>query len=90
MRKKKNQAPSEATVASYWEKHDATEVLDLSAKKRVTLVHEPAVQSISLRLPVPLLTKIKQKAANMDIAYQALIKVWLAERAKEEGQQETS
>ncbi|HBF13847.1 MAG TPA: hypothetical protein DDW49_10775 [Deltaproteobacteria bacterium] len=46
-------------------------------------MYEPPVQSISLRLPLPLLTKIKRVAANMDIAYQALIKIWLNEKAKE-------
>lgn len=74
-----------ATVADYWDSHDATETLDLSEKNRLNLIYEPPVQSISLRLPVPLLTKIKQNAAKLDIAYQALIKIWLAEKAREQG-----
>jgi len=84
MKKKKRKQPSEKEVAQYWNTHDATEVLDLSAKQRVEIVYEPPVQPISLRLPVPLLTQIKRIAAKMDIAYQALIKVWLMEKAQKE------
>jgi len=83
MKKKKNVGLTEKEVAEFWNQHDATEVLDLSSKKKGKMVYKPPVQSISLRLPVPLLTQIKQFAAKMDIAYQALIKVWLAEKAKE-------
>ena len=83
MKKKKSSGLSEKEVAEFWDLHDATEVLDLTSKKRVKVVYKPPVQSISLRLPVPLLTQIKQFAAKMDIAYQALIKVWLSEKAKE-------
>lgn len=83
MKNKKNKPISESEVSQFWEQHDATETLDLSPKNRVELVFEPPVQSISLRLPVPLLIQIKRVAAKMDIAYQALIKVWLAEKAKE-------
>jgi predicted DNA binding CopG/RHH family protein len=79
---KKQKKTSDQSIATYWETHDATEVLDLAKKNQIELIYEPPVQSISLRLPVPLLNKIKRIASNMDIAYQALIKVWLAEMAK--------
>lgn len=84
MKKRKKRLPSEDEVAQFWDVHDATQELDLSGKKRVQLIYEPAVQSISLRLPLPLLTQIKQISAHLDIAYQALIKIWLAERARQE------
>ena len=83
MMKKRKKTASEEEVAEFWDKHDATESLDLSSEKRVDLIYEPPVQSISLRLPVPLLTQIKKVSARMDIAYQALIKIWLAEKARE-------
>ncbi len=73
----------ETAIASFWDAHDATETLDLSPQHRVEMIYTPPVQSISLRLPVPLLTQIKRVAGSMDIAYQALIKVWLSEKAKE-------
>lgn len=84
MKKKKEKAISENIVADYWDSHDATEVMDLAAQNRVDFIYEPPVQSISLRLPVPLLTQIKRTAAKLDIAYQALIKLWLADKAREQ------
>lgn len=84
MSKKKEKAASETEVARFWDHHDATESLDLSPKKRVEMIYEPEVRSISLRLPVPLLSQIKRISAKMDVAYQNLIKVWLAERARQE------
>lgn len=86
MKKKKRKSPRDQDVAAFWEHHDATETVDLAAKHRVELVFEPPVQAISLRLPVPLLTQIRRIAAHMDIAYQALIKVWLSEKARQESQ----
>ncbi|HBF13844.1 MAG TPA: hypothetical protein DDW49_10760 [Deltaproteobacteria bacterium] len=83
MKTKEKKKVSDAQVANYWASHDATDVLDLNNAPRVNAIYEPPVQSISLRLPLPLLTKIKRVAANMDIAYQALIKIWLNEKAKE-------
>jgi predicted DNA binding CopG/RHH family protein len=84
MKKKEKKRVSEEEVANFWDSHDATEVLDLSSQKRLELIYEPPVQSISLRLPVPLLTEIKRVSSRMDIAYQALIKIWLAEKARQE------
>ena len=80
---KKRKKTTDHDVAAYWDNHDATESIDLAAKNRVEMIYEPPVQSISLRLPVPLLTQIKRTAAKLDIAYQSLIKIWLAEKARE-------
>ena len=82
MTKKRKNHLSEEGVAKFWDQNEATDVLDLSPPKRVELVYRPPVQSISLRLPVPLLTRIRNIASSMDIAYQALIKTWLAEKVK--------
>ena len=38
-------------------------------------------RSISLRLPVALLERIKIAANERDVPYQSLIKIWLAEKA---------
>lgn len=83
MKKKGKELPSEGKVASYWEHHDATEELDFSEKSRVELIYQPPVKSISIRLSQPLLTEVKRIASRMDVAYQALIKMWLAEKIKE-------
>lgn len=84
MKRKKKKTFTDEEVAEYWDTHDVTKELDLSKAKRVQLVFDPPVQAISLRLPVPVLTRIKQIASSMDIAYQALIKIWLAERVRQE------
>ena len=41
---------------------------------------KPSTQSISLRLPVTLLERIKIAANKRDMPYQSLIKAWLAEK----------
>lgn len=84
MKRKKKKTFTDEEVAEYWDTHDVAEELDLGKVKRVQLVFNPPVQAISLRLPVPILTRIKQIASSMDIAYQALIKIWLAERVRQE------
>jgi predicted DNA binding CopG/RHH family protein len=42
---------------------------------------KPSTRSISLRLPVSLLERIKIAANKRDVPYQSLIKTWLAEKA---------
>jgi len=41
---------------------------------------KPSTRSISLRLPVDLLERIKVEANRRDVPYQSLIKVWLREK----------
>jgi predicted DNA binding CopG/RHH family protein len=41
---------------------------------------KPSTEPISLRLPVTLLERIKVAANKRDVAYQSLIKTWLAEK----------
>jgi len=40
-----------------------------------------STKSISLRLPIDLLERIKVEANRRDVPYQSLIKIWLAEKA---------
>jgi len=41
---------------------------------------KPSTETISLRMPAPLLHAIKREANRRDVPYQSLIKVVLAER----------
>jgi predicted DNA binding CopG/RHH family protein len=43
---------------------------------------KPSKTSISLRLPVTLLERIKIAASKRDVPYQSLIKTWLAEKTE--------
>jgi len=69
----------------FWSKHDSTEFVDWSkAEKAVFPNLKPTTESISLRLPSHLLTRIKQLANEKDVPYQSLMKVFLSERVKRE------
>jgi predicted DNA binding CopG/RHH family protein len=72
---------SEADERLFWETHDSTDYVDWSKAERVRLPNlKPASAAISLRLPVPLLERIKIAANKRDVPYQSLIKTWLAEK----------
>jgi len=72
---------NEAEERRFWESHDSTEYLDWSKAERVRLPNlKPTTTSISLRLPVSLLERIKVAAHKRDVPYQSLIKTWLAEK----------
>ena len=84
MRKKLKPVPtirSETEERQFWESHDLTDYLDWSKAERISLpALRPSTTAISLRLPVPLLERIKVAANKRDVPYQSLIKVWLAEK----------
>ena len=72
---------SEAEERRFWESHDSTDHVDWSRAERVRMPNlEPSTTSISLRLPVSLLERIKLAAHKRDVPYQSLIKTWLAEK----------
>jgi len=72
----------EAEERRFWETNDSSSYVDWSTAERVRLPNlKPSTQSISLRLPVTLLERIKIAANKRDVPYQSLIKTWLAEKA---------
>jgi predicted DNA binding CopG/RHH family protein len=72
---------SEAEERRFWETHDSALLVDWSKARRVRLPNlKPTTQSISLRLPVHTLERIKAAANARDVPYQSLIKVWLEEK----------
>jgi predicted DNA binding CopG/RHH family protein len=84
MRRKIERIPdfeSEAEERRFWESHDSTDHVDWSRAGRVRLPNlRPSTASISLRMPVSLLERIKTAAHKRDVPYQSLIKIWLAEK----------
>jgi len=71
--------------AEFWNTHDSTEYVDWSkAQKTVFPNLKTSTESISLRLPSPLLYRIKGLANEKDIPYQSLMKVFLSERVEQE------
>nr|WP_294511457.1 BrnA antitoxin family protein [uncultured Rhodopila sp.] len=72
---------NEVDERRFWETHDSTDYVDWSKAQRVRLPNlKPTSAAISLRLPVPLLERIKIAANKRDVPYQSLIKTWLAEK----------
>jgi predicted DNA binding CopG/RHH family protein len=72
----------EAEERRFWETHDSSAYVDWNTAERVRLPNlKPSTRSISLRLPVSLLERIKIAANKRDVPYQSLIKTWLAEKA---------
>jgi predicted DNA binding CopG/RHH family protein len=71
----------EAVERRFWETHDSSDYIDWNKAERVRLPNlKPSTESISLRLPVTLLERIKVAANKRDVPYQSLIKTWLAEK----------
>ncbi len=76
---------SESAERKFWLTHDSTEYLDWSkAKKAIFRNLKPTYKSISLRLPLHMLNQIKLLANKKDVPYQSLMKVFLAQKVKEE------
>jgi uncharacterized DUF497 family protein len=72
---------SEAEERAYWETHDSSAHVDWNKAERVRFSNlKPSTKSISIRLPVDLLERIRLAANKRDVPYQSLIKVWLAEK----------
>jgi predicted DNA binding CopG/RHH family protein len=72
----------EAEERRFWESHDSSDLVDWKKAERVRLPNlKPSTRSISLRLPVALLERLKVEANKRDVPYQSLIKTWLAEKA---------
>jgi predicted DNA binding CopG/RHH family protein len=75
--------PDEAAERAFWESHDSSAFVDWGKAKSARLPNlKPSTTSISLRLPVSLLERIKAVANKRDVPYQSLIKIWLAEKAE--------
>lgn len=71
---------SEDEEREFWARADTGEFFDYSKGKRTIFTNlKPSRESISLRLPTPLLSKIKLIARKRDVPYQSLIKTYLSE-----------
>lgn len=76
---------NEDAEREFWAAHDSTEYVDWSRAERVTLSNlKPSTKTISLRLPESLLDQLKLLANKRDVPYQSLLKIFLAERVRQE------
>jgi predicted DNA binding CopG/RHH family protein len=76
---------SESEERDFWNRADSTEYLDWSDARRVGFPNlKPSTRTISLRLPVPMIQRLKLLANQRDIPYQSLLKMLLAEQLERE------
>ncbi len=69
----------------FWSIHDSTGYIDWSKAERAYFPKlRPSSKHISIRLPERLFEQLRNIAHQKDIPYQSLMKVYLAERVKEE------
>ena len=74
---------NEAEEDEFWQTHDSTDYIDWSRAERVRLPNlKPSTTTISLRMPISVLERIKIAANKRDMPYQTLIKAWLAEKVE--------
>ena len=76
---------NEQEESHFWSHNDSTEYIDFSKANKFNAANlKPSTKSISIRLPESLLQRLKTIANKKDIPYQSLIKVYLAEKIRDE------
>lgn len=72
---------TETEEALFWQDHDSTDYVDWSAAMPGLFPElRPTLKSISIRLPQPMLDRLRSMAHERDVPYQSLIKMILADR----------
>src|SRR5688500_6396766 len=68
-----------------WSSADSTEYIDWSKAQKLILPNfRPTLRTISLRLPESMIAELKLLANQRDVPYQTLLKVFLADKIKQE------
>lgn len=81
MKKATPKFKTEDAEREFWARHDSSDFIDWRKGKGVTLPNlRPSSQTISLRLPRPMLDRLKVLANKRDVPYQSLLKMFVAER----------
>jgi len=78
---------SESEEQDFWQEADSTEYVAWSHGKIGVFPNlKPSTKTISLRLPASLLEAVKVLANKRDVPYQSLMKVFLADKVREESE----
>lgn len=76
---------SEAEEQAFWLAQDSTEYVDWQKAEKTLFPNlKPTMKTISLRMPVPMLNRLKVLANERDVPYQSLLKIFLRERLDRE------
>jgi predicted DNA binding CopG/RHH family protein len=85
MKKRIPEFSSESEEREFWATADSSEYMDWSKARRIVLPDlKPSLKTISLRLPEQLLAELKLLANKRDVPYQSLLKMFLAEKVRQE------
>lgn len=85
MTKKIPNFKNEDEEREFWSANDSTGYIDWKKARRVVMPNlKPSLKTISLRLPEAMIEELKLLANKRDVPYQSLLKVFLAERIREE------
>jgi predicted DNA binding CopG/RHH family protein len=85
MKKKVPKFNNEDEERDFWATHDSTEYVDWKNAKRIKFPNlKPSTRTISIRLPESMLDDLKILANKKDVPYQSLLKIYLAERIRQE------
>lgn len=88
MKKKLKSIPkfkTEDEERKFWANQDLTDYFDMNKAEPVIFPNlKPTTESISLRVPGYLLSRIKELANSKDVPYQSLIKIFLSDRVRQE------
>jgi len=75
----------EEAEREFWAHEDSTEYIDWSQAETLVVPNlRPTLRTISLRLPESMIAELKLLANQRDVPYQSLLKVFLADRLKQE------
>ena len=85
MKKRLPKFKNEEQERKFWASHDSADYLEWRRGKRVVLPNlRPTLRTISLRLPQPMIERLKLLANKRDVPYQSLLKMFVAERLEAE------
>jgi predicted DNA binding CopG/RHH family protein len=76
---------SEAQEREFWASHDSADYIDWRRAEDMRLAKlRPTTRTISIRLPQPMIERLKVLANKRDVPYQSLLKMYVAEKIEEE------
>jgi predicted DNA binding CopG/RHH family protein len=85
MKKAPPKFQNEEQERKFWASHDSADYLYWKRGQRVLLPNlRPSTQTISIRLPRPMVEQLKLLANKRDVPYQSLLKMFVADRLKAE------
>lgn len=69
----------------FWATHDVTDYFNMEKAERAIFPNlKSSTKRISIRLPEHLIFRLKQIANKKDVPYQSLMKIFLADKVREE------